>query len=212
MYEDVDARGFVRYEDIEKIYTPFLYWSNKRDGFWYKKMWNIMENQGLTVYDDEESYYKVIFRAVTILLIYSDYLNIKYRETDLCSTIYGEVLYDYIPESALTELYYQNTQETEDDKEYEVRYIANSLRGEVVSAINNEIGKDRFFFSFYAVEHVYKRISDGREDTIEPCTAEEFWKLYLEHMEEIIAGAESFSLDVGTFIYNWVVNGCSEDY
>ncbi|SFG66966.1 hypothetical protein [Oribacterium sp. WCC10] len=217
MYENVDARGSLKFEDIECIYKPFLYWESQRDKFWYENMWHILEHQGLSAYEDEDSYYRAVFRAVTLLLIYTDYIKIKYHKTDLCEDIYDKVLSDFISEETLAEMYFQYTQEMEDDKEYLVKYLANAFRDEAVVAIYNEIGKDRLFFSFYAVEHVYKdMVQDGSgeyvEVSIEPGNADEFWSLMNKNLDDVIAGAESFSLDLGTYIYNWVTNGCTENF
>lgn len=165
----------IDYDMIKDDMTTF--WVDGREHFWYKMAWSILDECGLTSYDDEYSCYDVYFRAIVLSMIYSDFCKLAFEEFDYYDC-YAEKYEDEFEEIILGQLYAKlDDEELTDDKNHIVCELADAKRKEVFSALSSKMDIFTVFMGMY-----YTGISDYY---ISFDSYEEYWDMIINKPSEL---------------------------
>ena len=89
-YSGLEEAECLDFEEVRAIFTRSQIWSTDNEIYWYEGIWRKLKDQGLTRYTNDWERYEVILRAVSLLLLYSDFSRVAFDE---------EAYFDYIYDS-----------------------------------------------------------------------------------------------------------------
>ena len=75
----------VDFEEVEDSFNHI--WMGNYEDYFYQKSWEILTEQGLTSYDDDGGYVKVIIRAAALYLAFGEFSQAAFDETFYASHI-----------------------------------------------------------------------------------------------------------------------------
>ena len=74
--------------DFEEVEDGFGHiWVGNYEDYFYQKSWEILTEQGLTSYDDDGGYVKVILRAAALYLAFGEFSQAAFGETIYASQV-----------------------------------------------------------------------------------------------------------------------------
>ena len=207
--------------DFEKVEDGFRnIWVGNNDDYFYQKSWEILTEQGLTSYDDDGGYVKVILRAAALYLAFGEFSQAAFDETFYASQVVDMVdgfdgcvdNYDFI----LGQLYSKINKEDEicESRHNAIYELVMAEKEAVISALNTGFDQYELAVVMYAVVEIESYIDGtGRyyfEDGIVVDVEfdgvncyKDFWKMLHKYYVDISSGCRGSLVRV----YSWLSDG-----
>lgn len=203
---------YLDFADIRAIFTNNQIWSTDNEIYWYEGIWRKLKDQGLTRYTNDWERYEVILRAVSLLLLYSDFSRVAFDEEPYFDYIYDETIGEYIPKFELGQVFFKRTGHYTKDTDYAVFSAADTYRPEIMAALRKERNWDELFFSLCAVHRIIYELNEIEgelcEEEVVPESTEQFWQLFNTYYGDVIENAGNNYETFGP-AYDWMNEGAS---
>lgn len=135
----------ISWGDISIIFEDAALWENGHDLYWYRFMWNLMNYKGLNQYNTSEEKSIVISRAYSIISVYQEFISSCFGNDD--EEEFQEIIQDCISEYSLFQDNIQN-------------------KSDIFSALKNELGTSRTFYSMFVTCIEFDNYFDDEDEDI----------------------------------------------
>ena len=208
----------VDFEEVEDSFNHI--WMGNYEDYFYQKSWEILTEQGLTSYDDDGGYVKVILRAAALYLVFGEFSQVAFGETIYASQVVDMVdgfdgcvdNYDFI----LGQLYSKINKEDEicESRHNAIYELVMAEKEAVISALDTGFDQHELAVVMYAVVEIDSYLDDecicrNEDGTTEEIDAEsidcyeDFWDMLDKHDVDINSDCRG-SLVRG---YSWLSGG-----
>ena len=154
----------VDFEEVEDSFNHI--WMGNYEDYFYQKSWEILTEQGLTSYDDDGGYVKVILRAAALYLAFGEFSQAAFDETFYASQVVDMVdgfdgcvdNYDFI----LGQLYSKINKEDEicESRHNAIYELVMAEKEAVISALDTGFDQHELAVVMYAVVEIDSYLDD----------------------------------------------------
>ena len=145
----------ISFELVKGIFSQRHYYTDGYEMYWYQKAWSILEHQGYTSYEREDTaaYYLVWLRAAALVRVLEDFTALK--TGDMNDEYYYELIRFEVPPFVLGQAVKAFIRHDDDlffeDEEEGCRYLLEKLSREVFAAIGKEMTVRQVYGWMYAL-------------------------------------------------------------
>ncbi len=200
-------------KDIVAKFVPSV-WEDGSEEFWFRRLWDILEKQGLTSYRTPEEKNRIIIRAAALEMIYLDLCEKIIEELASYDYMYEKVEEEMEDRDSLRSLYIHSigNEEYPYDAEQATYELTDRERPIILDAVRKEMDDAMICVSAYCTLTYSWNLmfEDDEEDDDDVYRIpgkiydyDEFWKAVAENLQDI---ADERLMECGPG-YEWLVEG-----